>query len=485
MHKNDDAYSKFLVRLKQHERLEPLPKPRDDTKLAGMKMLLEQAGHPERAYRIIHVAGTNGKGLTSVMIGALLSKSGLKVGVNTSPHLVDLRERISIAEAMIEPALLTDVGTRILNLAEAIKRQVHLSYFDIMTAIALAAFQEAGVQWAVLETGLGGRYDATNTTPKELCVITRIGMDHQHILGDSLEAIAGEKLGICRPGIPVVLGRQQASLTPMMEASLARLDAPVKRAWDIELQAPQTGSPEVIACWPDGERVHYSPAKEAPEGTEPESAPGSAPFLQCAANALAAAEVILGAGDSLERQNRLAAVMEVKLPGRLDLRHHQRISTTGAEPDSKADAKPGPQGKAGPKILEQVLLDGGHNAEAVQALNDRLAQLGIGGYNLLLSLQKDKLVQALRPPLAQLLSGAARVMILSPGTIRAPSEQELRAYLDSLQLRQKAPVPADPPVCYETPLQALLAAAETPETPLVVAGSFWTVGEVLRMLQAD
>ncbi len=174
-------------------------KPGIETMLALDKML----GHPHRRFRTIHVAGTNGKGSTSHMLAAALQKN-YKVGLYTSPHLVDFRERVKVNGKMVPQEFVYGF------LQEYKERFVEIgaSFFEITTALAFAYFAAEEVDVAVIECGLGGRLDSTNIITPELSIITNIGLDHCEHLGFSLEEIAGEKAGIIKPGVPVVIGEK-------------------------------------------------------------------------------------------------------------------------------------------------------------------------------------------------------------------------------------------------------------------------------------
>lgn len=159
-------------------------------------------GHPHTKYLTIHVAGTNGKGSVSHTLAAILQSAGYKVGLYTSPHLVDFRERIRVNGKMIPE----DRVIRFVEEERCFFEPLHPSFFELATALAFKYFEEAEVDIAVIETGLGGRLDCTNIINPILSVITNISFDHVQFLGDTLEAIAGEKAGIIKPGTPVVIG---------------------------------------------------------------------------------------------------------------------------------------------------------------------------------------------------------------------------------------------------------------------------------------
>ena len=170
--------------------------------LAGTETLMEWLGHPERQLRCIHVAGTNGKGSVSHMLASILMKAGYKVGLYTSPHLVDFRERIRVNGSMIEQ----DEVVRFVEKWWQPMRDRGLSFFEMTVGLAFDYFVRRQVDIAVIEVGMGGRLDSTNVITPDLSVITNIGLDHTQFLGTTLPAIAGEKAGVIKPGVPVVIG---------------------------------------------------------------------------------------------------------------------------------------------------------------------------------------------------------------------------------------------------------------------------------------
>jgi dihydrofolate synthase/folylpolyglutamate synthase len=205
-----------------------------DLSLGRVETLMQRLGHPERQLApVVHVAGTNGKGSTLAMMRAALEAAGRRVHVYTSPHLVRFHERIRVAGELIsEPDL-----TALLEECEAANRGEPITFFEITTAAAFLAFQRAPVDIVLLETGLGGRLDATNLieTPR-LTIITPISLDHQQFLGDTLGQVAAEKAGILKPGVPCVLARQPAEARDAIAARAAEIRAPLieqGRDWHI------------------------------------------------------------------------------------------------------------------------------------------------------------------------------------------------------------------------------------------------------------
>jgi dihydrofolate synthase/folylpolyglutamate synthase len=184
--------------------------------------------NPQKDFKTIHIAGTNGKGSVSHMLAAILQTAGYKVGLYTSPHLHDFRERIKINGEMISEKYVIDFTKRIEPQIDLIEP----SFFEITVAMAFEYFATEQVDVAVIETGLGGRLDSTNIITPVLSVITNIGWDHMNLLGDTLEKIAGEKAGIIKQNIPVVVGETVAETKTVFEAKVKAMQAPLQFAYD-------------------------------------------------------------------------------------------------------------------------------------------------------------------------------------------------------------------------------------------------------------
>jgi len=202
------------------------------TQLYGMKpgldntrRLLEETGLPGAGVRFLHVAGTNGKGSTCAFMHSMLGAAGVRAGLFTSPHLVRFNERIRDTEREITDAEIESGLARIRALVA--DWQPHPTFFEITLALALDWFQARGLEWVVLETGLGGRLDATNVVTPEVAVITRIGMDHMAQLGGTLAEIAAEKAGIIKPGVPVVTGPQEPEALRVIKSAARSKKAPL------------------------------------------------------------------------------------------------------------------------------------------------------------------------------------------------------------------------------------------------------------------
>lgn len=203
--------------------------------LGRIRVILQALGNPERACRVVHVAGTNGKGSTCAMIEAALRAAGERTGLFTSPHLVEPTERIQIDGRPVTPERFCKAFKAVQRAAEPLDVDGPPTYFETVTAMGFWLFRESGVETAVVEVGLGGRLDATNVVAPALTAITPIDFDHEVFLGNTIEAIAGEKAGILKPGVPAVFARQRPEAEAVIEARAADLGLRVRRAADFEI----------------------------------------------------------------------------------------------------------------------------------------------------------------------------------------------------------------------------------------------------------
>jgi len=197
-------------------------------KLEPIVEFLAYLGNPERKFKSIHVAGTNGKGSSCHMLASILQESGYKTGLYTSPHLLTFRERILINGHRVTKEYVQDFVARNRDYLQDHK----LSFFELTVAMAFQYFAENEIEWGVIETGLGGRLDSTNVIRPEICLITYIGWDHMNILGDTLPKIALEKAGIIKPGIPVVISERQPVIDQIFEFYAARMRSTIVFASD-------------------------------------------------------------------------------------------------------------------------------------------------------------------------------------------------------------------------------------------------------------
>ena len=288
--------------------------------------LLGALRDPHRSFQVFHIAGTNGKGSTAALLSSMLACQGYRVGLYTSPHLLDFTERIRINGT---PILRTSVG----GLTEMVRRaaETYLSepptFFEATTAMAFAHFAEVGVQYGVIEVGLGGRFDATNVVRPLVSAITTIGLDHQQYLGQTCEEIAKEKAGIIKDGTPVITGRMEPSSLAVIQAVAHEHHAPC------------------FSLGRDFEVIGETPARFSYHGRSRTYEDLSCPLLgrhqmDNAACALAALEAAQERGVEASETNVREGLRTVRWPGRLEVAGHS----------------------------PEVLLDGAHNPQAADAL---------------------------------------------------------------------------------------------------------------------
>src|SRR6202048_398817 len=210
---NYDAAVRYLLSLGR-ELAAPTQAAAAKFDLENISVLSERLGRPDRAYPAAHIAGTNGKGSTAAFLESILRRAGFRTGLNTSPHLEKINERIRVNGTEITDSDFSQTLTRIQSLIEELlatgKLRAHPTYFECVTAMAFQYFAEQRVEFAVFEVGLGGRLDATNILKPVVSIITRIDFDHENFLGHSLREIASEKAGILKQTVPVVLAQQPA-----------------------------------------------------------------------------------------------------------------------------------------------------------------------------------------------------------------------------------------------------------------------------------
>lgn len=217
--------SDFLDRLAARRRFGMRPS------LDAIRGVCAALGDPQKELRAIHVAGTNGKGAVCAMIEACLRSGGLRACRYTSPHLVRINERFFVDGKPVDDATLERAADKVFHADSDTNSQ--LTFFEALTAVAFIAFSEAKCDYAVLETGLGGRLDATNICVPEICVITKIGLDHCDWLGDTVEKIAAEKAGIIKKGVPIVLGKNEPAVIAVVKARASEVGAPFFYAPDM------------------------------------------------------------------------------------------------------------------------------------------------------------------------------------------------------------------------------------------------------------
>jgi dihydrofolate synthase/folylpolyglutamate synthase len=246
---NHAAALEFLFGRINYEKTATVPYRGGDFKLDRMRQLLRRLGDPHRTLRAIHIAGTKGKGSTAVMTSDILRAAGYSVGLYTSPHLIALEERFVVNGQAMPPARLTEITARVRDAVDATDAAAAAlgergtTFFEVTTALAFLDFAERNVDWAVLEVGLGGRLDSTNVCAPVVTAITSISFDHTRQLGNTLTAIAREKAGIIKPGVPVVSGVTADEPREVIQQVARDAGAPVvQRDDDFTIESAADGS---------------------------------------------------------------------------------------------------------------------------------------------------------------------------------------------------------------------------------------------------
>jgi dihydrofolate synthase / folylpolyglutamate synthase len=399
--------------------------------LDAINAVLTDLGHPQNEYRIIHIAGTNGKGSVAAMLSTILHEAGYRVGRYTSPHLERFNERICIDNVPIGDATVVSAYERVCA-TPRLGRE--LTFFEFTTAMALYAFARQKVQWAIVETGMGGRLDATNAVRPELTVITNIALEHKAYLGNTLAAIAGEKAGIVKAGVPLVTGVSQKS---------AR-DVILKRAED--LGAPTYLKGRDFRCRQSKES-RFSYFGRSHVWRHLISGLKGRHQIENAALALAACETLTGTGgvDISEDEIRKGLVNS-RWPGRLEV----------------VSARP------------LVILDGAHNLMAARKLARYLKeQYPHKKITLVIGVLDDK---AYEPILKDLMVPCHRVVITQPVIDRAVPAKKLADVA-----RKFATEVAVVPDVGAAVGQALQQCAD--DEVVCVAGSLYVVGEAKAALR--
>ncbi|HEV7289902.1 folylpolyglutamate synthase/dihydrofolate synthase family protein [Sphingomonas sp.] len=429
----DHATSSHPAVQHQLDRLWALGPGADVLGLSRITALLDRIGNPHLSLPpVLHVAGTNGKGSTCAFLRAAVEAAGLTAHVYSSPHLVRFNERVRLAGQVIDDATLAALLEQVLDAGG----DIGASFFEVTTAVAFLAFARTPADACIIEVGLGGRLDATNVIPAPAaCAIAQLGIDHQAFLGDTAEAIAGEKAGIAKPGVPLVTMSYGDSVTARIAEVAAAANAPVHArgtAWDFTVT-------------PD--RLLYRDA----QGEVATPLPTLAGPHQPANLALAIATLRQQRALTIPASAFASAAIAARWPARM-----QRLT-------------PGPLHALLPAGAE-IWLDGGHNEAAAQSVSAALAQVANGRpAHLILGMLSNKDATGLLAPFAPLAASFTAVPV--PGHAhRDPAD--LAATARALGIATTGIAPDVP---------TALTSLQTADAPLVlILGSLYLAGEVLR-----
>lgn len=393
--------------------------------------LCEALGNPHHQFKSIHIAGTNGKGSVSHMMAAILQTGGYKTGLYTSPHLKDFRERIKINGEMCSKEFVIRFTKKIQPLIE----EIEPSFFEITVAMAFSWFAEQQVDIAVIEVGLGGRLDSTNIIQPELSVITNIGMDHMNMLGNTLTAIAGEKAGIMKAGIPCVIGEVLPETQQVFENTSGKVSSPL-------IYAQRERS---ILDW---NYAHHQLQVTTLHQTTKESDTFSIdlPGMYQLKNIL----TVLEAADQLAHSgwNTGIAIIQKALSQVKKLTGlHGRWEIIRTNP--------------------AVILDVGHNEDGIKAINQQLSHVTYKNLHIIIGMVKDKDIDAV-------------LAILPKHAIYHFTQAQIPRALDASSLQEQAAqfgLIGDRFDDVNTALKATIKNAD-PEDLILVCGSVFLVGEV-------
>lgn len=409
--------------------------------LENIIALLEKLGRPDLSFKSVLVAGTNGKGSVSAMLDAIAREAGHRVGLYTSPHLIDIEERITVGGAPISSLDFASVATRVREASELLVEEGRVSavptFFEQLTAIALCHFSDKRVELAILEVGLGGRLDATNAVERILSVITNIDYDHQNLLGDTIPEIASEKAAIVKSGGRVVIGRQTHPIATevLMKRCLTESVLPVFANEPTNVVISDSGRTSFNY---ESARGNYSNVILGLRGRHQ---------AENAAAVIEAAELLTESGIEIGRRAILDGLRRVVWPGRLEY------------------------------IAERpsILIDGAHNPAGARTLRRYIDEFWRGAVTLVFGAMADKDVEGMA---AALFPRAKSIVLTRVRDSRAATN----ARMGRIALNATQNV-----IFTETVSQALSwARSVTPPDGLIVfAGSLYLAGEVKRLLVSE
>lgn len=394
--------------------------------------LCQALNNPHKKIKSIHIAGTNGKGSSSHSLASILAAAGLKTGLYTSPHLVDFRERIRIDGQMIPQQSVIDFVNKHKSLIEDIKP----SFFEVTVAMAFDYFANENVDIAVIEVGLGGRLDSTNIITPELCLITNIGMDHMNILGDTLEQIAGEKAGIIKPQVPVVISERQ---------------------------------PEIENVFLEKAKLAESPIFFADDFFEVRQVEKKSTGLDIAVETKASKNINiwhLDLAGSYQKKNILGVLTAVRQLQEMGYAIEENQMKNGL---ANVQQSTGLRGRWETLSTEPwIICDTGHNEDGIKAVVQNLATLNFNHLHFVIGAMKDKDLSHILP----LLPKQATYYFAAPKMPRAMASEDLQNLAHSFELKGTA---------YESIDDAFDSAKHAYEDGdlIFIGGSTFVVAEVL------
>jgi dihydrofolate synthase/folylpolyglutamate synthase len=440
--KTYDAAIRWLFSQTDYEQMLRVRYNRDTFSLDRMNRLLKKLGEPHKKIRAVHIAGTKGKGSTATMLAQMLTSCGHKVGLYTSPHICEVRERISINGSMISQASLARLISRSMRHIEDMDDDKP-TFFEIFTALAFCHFADEKVDIAVIETGLGGRLDSTNVLKPAVCGLTSISLDHTHQLGRTIGEIAAEKAGILKAHIPAVSVPQHPEAKRVLKrvakesnASLLFTGDEIEFSYRVESSREDGCHTRLCLTTPRSQFEHL-----------PVPVLGEHQALNCGL-ALALLDELKRQGMEIDDDRAIEGLAKVRLPGRMEL-----IRTD-----------------------PRVLVDGAHNAASMQALMRGMAQhISYDSMVMVFGCAADKDIPGM---MDQIATGADKVIFTrASNNPRAADPKDLAEVYDERCGRVAQVV--------ETLEEAIRVAhnAVSREDIICITGSFYLVGEAKKLLQ--
>ncbi len=388
--KTYDEAIKYLFNRTNYEQEKHLRYNVDTFNLKRMEHLLSRVGNPHTKIDTVHIAGTKGKGSTATMLANMLEANGYKVGLYTSPHVVNLHERIMVNSEMISRTAMLGLLNRIYKAVETVTKTSAPTFFEIMTALAFMHFVDSKADVAVIETGLGGRLDSTNVIKPKVVGITNLSFDHQKQLGSTIEEIAKEKAGIFKQGVPIVTVQQDPNAMRVLRAQAAAVKAPISvTGVDIDFSHRFETSSEhgphnrVCLTTPTSKFEHFRVPLL-----------GIHQAVNCGL-ALAMLDKLKGCGFEIDNDKTVSGLAKVKLSGRMEM------------------------------ICEdpRILIDGAHNAASIRALMHAIGQsIPYDSMIVIFGCNEDKDAAGM---LQELQFGADKVIFTRSNSLKAMSPDEL------------------------------------------------------------
>jgi dihydrofolate synthase/folylpolyglutamate synthase len=416
--------------------------------LAHMRVLLDALDHPQRRFRSVLIAGTNGKGSTAATLSSIVQAAGHKTALYTSPHLVHINERLRIDGAPIDDDRFTSVYEHVESVAQRLMREVklpwHPSFFEMLTAMAFTHFAHVGVEVAVLEIGMGGRLDATNVVEPMVAVITDISLDHQKFLGNTIAEIAYEKAGVIhQDGLVVTLPQHPAANEVIGKAVLQRH----ARVVSAVPYVPPV-SPESNAVWAQSSRNRY-PLTVMGSEIQVDSPLVGRHQLRNLALAIAAAEQLNDAGIKITPEAIERGIRDTRWPGRFQI----------LPPSDN---------------FPEIVLDVAHNPDGAWALRSAISERYEGRpITLLFAVLRDKAVGEITQVLFPLAEHVVVTGVDNPRSA-TPEEVAAAAVLSGTDVKKAA-------TFADAAAEALKFTAK--DGVLVITGSIYLVGEALQWLE--